>query len=161
MTLTPDDFHHPNDPDTTLRRRADKALEAHLWLVDMHHRDPGCQKVVTELLVDTPSDLKEMNLITDKQLGRASTHAITTEMFSEILLGEEFLAEGMEDESSIEMALTEEMLPNDVGIVVFPYGVELPLWDGGIEQRRIKGCPHCRKSISRGASVCPGCTRAV
>lgn len=133
LSLTPEDFDFDGES-TTLRRRADDALEAHLWLVDSHHRHPGAQTVVQTLLTpqDRPAVAPYINSITSDALGRASTWTMTGDMFREILVGVDFIADQLEDGQIDGMALTDDLVPADSGIVVFPYGVQLPHRDGGV-----------------------------
>lgn len=129
--LSVQDFVDGHERDTSMRRRADHALEAHLWLVDSHHRNAATQVITEKLLASPEFPASAINDLTRDRLGRTSTWTMTSEMLREIEVGREFLTEGMEDGDGYvdSMPLTADMLPAPDGIVVFPYGIEFPLTD--------------------------------
>lgn len=113
---------------TTMQRYADRALDAHLWLFEWHHRHPATQQIVENLLSDHGRGGAAVwnRVLHEDVLDPAQTWTATPDMMNQIVEGVEFLyEEGVDD-----LVLTRDHVPAPEGVVIFPYGVEVPVDPG-------------------------------
>lgn len=116
----------------TLRDRADRALDVHMWLWENHHRNPACQQIVDGMLADPERGGGPVfNRVIRDLLNEAHTWTATPDMLDQVREGVDFLyEEGVDD-----ITFSRDMVPAPSGVVIFPHGIEVPITQTEIQAK--------------------------